>query len=99
MDNFFDQCKRFNSCLISFLSFSELFPAYNLAKEIVNLLNIWFGVSIFSPCPFRSGDPSLSKSGISVVSGCSSSILLSVSFVLSSFSSSALKPVKILLAI
>ena len=34
-----------------FLSFSELFPAFNWAKEIGNLLSIWFGVSIFKPSP------------------------------------------------
>ena len=31
--------------------FTELFPAFNWAKETGNLLSIWFGVSIFSPSP------------------------------------------------
>ena len=47
----FDLCKEYNSCLISFLSFSELFPAFNWAKEIGNLLSIWFGVKIFKAFP------------------------------------------------
>ena len=57
-----------------FLSFSELFPAFNWAKEIGNLLSIWFGVSTFKPCPFYfllcAADSSFSKSRLSVVSGC-----------------------------
>ena len=48
---FFNPYKEYNSCLISFLSFSELFPAFNWAREIGNLLSIWLGVSIFSSCP------------------------------------------------
>ena len=48
---FFDLCKEYNSCLISFLSFSESFPAFDWAKEIGNLSSIWSAVSIFSPCP------------------------------------------------
>ena len=47
----FDLYKEDNNCMISFLSFSELFPTFNWAKEIGNLLRIWLGVSIFSPCP------------------------------------------------
>ena len=52
----FEWYKEYNSCLISFLSFSELFPAFNWARVIGNLLSIWSGVSIFSLCPlcFRS---------------------------------------------
>ena len=48
---YFDLCKQCNNCLMSFLSFSELFPAFNWAEEIDNLLSICFGVNIFSPCP------------------------------------------------
>ena len=50
--SFFDLWKEYNSCLILFFSFSELFPAFNWAKEIGNLLSIWLGVNIFSPCPY-----------------------------------------------
>ena len=50
-ETFFDLYKEYNNCLISFLSFSELFPAINWAKEIGNPLSIWFGVSIFKPPP------------------------------------------------
>ena len=46
--SFFDLYKEYNNCLISFLSFSELF---NWAKVIGRLLSIWFGVGIFKPCP------------------------------------------------
>ena len=46
--NFFDLYKENNSSLIWFLRFSELFPAFNWAKEIGNVLSIWLGVSIFS---------------------------------------------------
>ena len=49
--SFFDLYKEYNICLISFLSFSELFAAFNWAKVISNLLNIWFGVKSFKPCP------------------------------------------------
>ena len=49
--SFFDLYQEYNNCLISFLSFSELFPAFNRAKEIGNLLSIWSGVSIFNPPP------------------------------------------------
>ena len=38
--NFFEQYKENSSCLISFLSFSELFAAFNCAKVIGNLLSI-----------------------------------------------------------
>ena len=48
---FFEWYKEYNRCLIS-LSFSELFSAFNCARVIGNLLSIWSGVSIFSPCPF-----------------------------------------------
>ena len=72
---YFDLYKEYNSCLISSLSLFELFPAFDWAKEIGNLLSLWFGVSIFSPCLFRSADSSLSKSGMSVVSGCSPDFL------------------------
>ena len=48
--------EEYNSCLISFLSFSGLFSAFNWANEIGNLLSIGIGVSIFKPFPlcFRS---------------------------------------------
>ena len=49
--SFFDLYKECSYWLISFSSFSELFPAFNCAKEISNRLSIWFRVSIFSPCP------------------------------------------------
>ena len=49
--SFFDLYKEYKICLISFLSFSELFPAFDWAKVIGNLLRILLGVSIFSPCP------------------------------------------------
>ena len=49
--SFFDLYKEYNSCLISFLSFSELFPAGNWAKVIGNLLSIWLGAKIFNPFP------------------------------------------------
>ena len=49
--SFFDLYKDYNICLISFLSFSELFPEFNWAKAIGNLLSIWFGVTIFKPFP------------------------------------------------
>ena len=49
--SFFDLYKEYNNCLISFLSFSELFSAFKWAEEIGNLLSIWFGVSIFNPFP------------------------------------------------
>ena len=69
--SFLDLYKEYNNCLISFLSFSELFPAFNWAKVIGNLLSIWFGVSFFNPCPcwfpFSAADFSVSKSGMSVV--------------------------------
>ena len=47
----FDLCKEYKICLISFLSFSELFRAFNRAKQIGNLPNIWLYVSILSPSP------------------------------------------------
>ena len=69
--SFFDVDKEYNSYLISFLSFSELFPAFSCAKEIGNLLTIWFGVSILSHFPLCSfpcaADSSLSNSGMSVL--------------------------------
>ena len=37
---FFEWYREYNSCLISFLSSSELFPASICAKEIGNLLSI-----------------------------------------------------------
>ena len=46
---FFHLYTEYNNCLISFLSISELFPAFNWAKVIGNLLIIWFGVKIFKP--------------------------------------------------
>ena len=74
MVNFFEWYEEHNSCLISFLSVSELSP-FNWAKEIDNLLSIWSGVSILSPTSLcfilYVADSSLSKSGISVVSDCS----------------------------
>ena len=55
---------------MSFSSFSELFPAFNCAKEDGYLLSIWFGVSIFSSCSLWfllcSIDSSRLKSGISL---------------------------------
>ena len=52
-----------------------MFLAFICAKEIGNLLSIWFGVNIFSPFPcwflLCAADYLLSKSGMSVVSGCS----------------------------
>ena len=55
-----------------FLSFSELFPAFNWGKEIGNLLSIWFGVKTFSSSPnwfpLYAADSSLSESDLSVVS-------------------------------
>ena len=44
--NFFEQFKVYNGCLISFLSFSELFSAFNWAKEIDNLQSIWCRIKI-----------------------------------------------------
>ena len=38
-----------SACLISFLNFSELIPAFSCAKVIGNLLSIWYEVNIFSP--------------------------------------------------
>ena len=58
------------------LSCSELFPAFNCAKEVGNLLSSWLGVSILNPfadCSSCAADSSLSRSGVSFVSGCSSS--------------------------
>ena len=40
----FERYKEYNSYVIWFLNFSELFPAFNWAKEIGNLLSIWSGV-------------------------------------------------------
>ena len=81
--NFFKWYKEFDSCLISFISFCELFPAFNWAKVIGNLLSIWSGVNIFSPIPlcflFCSADYSLSNSDISVVSSGSSDSCFSLS--------------------
>ena len=37
-----------------FLSFSELFPAFNRAKEIGNPPSIWLGVKMFNPLSFAS---------------------------------------------
>ena len=72
--------------LILFLSFSELFPAFNWAKVSGNQLSIWFGVNVFKPFPclflFCSADSSLSNSGISVVSDCSP-VFLSLGFIIS----------------
>ena len=48
---FFQLYKEYNSCLISFLSSSELFPAFNYANVFGNLLSIWSGVNIFCSCP------------------------------------------------
>ena len=87
--SFFDLYKEYNNCLILFLSFSELFPAFNWAKIIGNLLSIWFGVSIFKPkpCCFRF---SLLKIRISstiynILSGFSVSFSSSDIFSISSF--------------
>ena len=41
---FFEWYKEYSSCLSSFSSFSELLSDFNCAKEIVNLLSIWFSV-------------------------------------------------------
>ena len=43
--------KEYKICLISLLGFSELFPAFNWAKEISNLITIWLSVRIFKPSP------------------------------------------------
>ena len=48
---FFEREREYRSCLISLLSFPELFPALYSAKEIGNLLSIWLGTEIFNPCP------------------------------------------------
>ena len=72
---FFYLYKEYNSCLISFLSLFELFPALNWAKDVGNLLSIRFGVSFFSGWPFWSADSSVSNSGISVVSGWTSNFV------------------------
>ena len=48
---FFEREREYRSCLVSFLSFPELFPALYSAKEIGNLLSIWLGTEIFNPCP------------------------------------------------
>ena len=57
--SFFHLYKEYSNCLISFLSFSELFLAFNWDKKIDNLLSIWFGVRIFSPCPSYSANSCL----------------------------------------
>ena len=49
--SFFDLYKEYDNYLFSFLSFSELFPAFDWAEEIGNLLSIWLDVKIFNPCP------------------------------------------------
>ena len=57
--------------MISFLSFSELFLAFNWANIISNLLRIWSGITIFSSfadCSFCATDSSLSNSDVPVVS-------------------------------
>ena len=80
----------------------ELFPAFNCAKEISNLLSIWSGDSIFNP--YRSSfllfsaDSPLFKSNIAVVSGCSSSFFyfaLVLSALLSSNDVSGIKSSKL----
>ena len=74
---FFERYREYNSRLILFLSFSELFPAFNWDKEIGNQLSIWSGVSIFSPFSswflVCSAHCSLCKSGISAIPCCLSS--------------------------
>ena len=87
----FDLYKKYSSFLVWFLSFFELFLAFSCAKEIANLVSIWFGVSIVSRSPcwllLCAADSSLSKSGMSVVSGCSSEFCF-LNFVLSAILSS-----------
>ena len=41
--------REYNSCLISFLSSRELFPAFIRAKSIGKRASVCCGVSIFSP--------------------------------------------------
>ena len=65
--SFFDMHKEYKNCLTLFSSFWELFPAFNWAKEVGNLLSIWFGIKIFNPFP-SVVDSSPSKSVIFVVS-------------------------------
>ena len=48
---FSERCRKYSSCLISFLSFCELFLACNCATVIGNLINIWSGFIFFSPYP------------------------------------------------
>ena len=48
--SFFNVYKEYSGCLISVLSFPESFHAFSCPKEISNILSIWFGVDIFSPC-------------------------------------------------
>ena len=47
----FEQYSEYSSCLMSFLSFCELFPAFKCAKVIGNLVSIWSGVNTLSPWP------------------------------------------------
>ena len=80
---FFDLYKEYSSCLISFLSFSELFPAFNWDKKLViyeafDLVLVFlspFIVDIF----VYAANSSLSKSGMSVVSDCLSDCCVTVS--------------------
>ena len=72
---FFDLYKEYNNFLILFLSFKELFLAFNCAKDISNLVSICSGVNIFSPFPdkgckylLKSKESSISRSVIFAVS-------------------------------
>ena len=50
--NFFQRCKEYNGCLVSFSSFSELFPVFSWAKEFASLISVWPRVNILSSCHF-----------------------------------------------
>ena len=76
-ENIFDLYREYNSCLISFLSFSGLFHAFNWVKEMGNLLSISLGVSIF-------------KSSPSILSSKSDSLLSTLDFCLLNFVLSAI---------
>ena len=86
---FFERYREYNSCLILFLSFSELFPASNCAKEIGNLLSIWLGVSIFTPSPgyFCLLKIRISSTSFTILSGFSIFLSSSGIFLISSFKS------------
>ena len=84
-----DQYKEYNNCPISILSFPELFPVFNWAKVIGNLLRIWLGVSIFSPSPnwFSLLNSRISSAIFNILSGFSIYISFLDIFLISSFKS------------